>query len=783
MSAASHNQADMELDADPSNPIVTEDSYAAYSYDWGTGVFSGSCAINVTGGKIDDRVILDIKYHKQGTEPPMIMGKHQGNFVWGYELERLIGTGVVDIEDVFDLIKLELYEKTDTITENRRLALREQLERQNITFDDLVVEHLKAVDRESKDFVYSSVYRTGLTQEQLRNLPTRIRVGVPEMWSLKARARMQAAAQKAGMELVTLSSEPENALAYFLHRMAGMQQSIGSILRVNDRILVVDIGRGTLDIVVYVLEEPLTETSRLKAIDASSGGDCASQKINEYLLATLESGPQVQNEGQAALLGRLGFTNLKWRKEVMAHVEPLKCAFPHQTKYRFCLDPAEGKEQWFRFSKEEVQEAFDRVVAEVKEKIRDMVKKHDPALINLTGGLTKNSHVYQALVDEFQQGRTTVVSTTESDASPPVSRGGLLRHHTITAANLPSHYGYAIVQQEEFDGRVHRDGVVGVENGVRQVPVRDDLNVEQIDPGTGRRLMRDQVYKIYQPNTNVVFGSRYKRGVEFVYDRLGVVFKKGETIASDEPVAQEFSVDYYLDFENPTLTATLVYFDGQQKNHGPSGRKGEHSEEFGKGIYHFKTITKAINKELLEHHKVKIVEDQKVKGSKAYKVRCKVTVKYQNQIDMTMGWELKTTNNATIRLWEDDERVWDANFSPFVLQAGIERADGGAKGGDGDDGMEDVREENDSPEYEASEPDSGAGSPRVVVETHKGDGEMDFEDYGEKDSDDSDDDSDDDGGDDDGNENAMDLDQVPQVRRAPKRRAVAMVHSYEVRSE
>ena len=285
-------------------------------------------------GKATEKQIINVRFHDQGYQPPMMIAKHGEVFVWGFHVQRLLEDNRVDLEDSIDLFKLGLYEKEDKITAERSKVLKHQLDTLGIGFDKLIEEHLKLIKHDCLDFIYNGTARGGLEQ-RLRTLPVHFRISVPAMWSMKARQRLRRGAKAAGMKLVVLSSEPENAVAYLLDDLATNQGGyIAESLPIGSKVIVIDLGCGTADRSTFQLKERLTRTSRLETINSSSGGACGAQMVNELILAGLADCIDVQRQGGVeALKTFLGLSDLKWRKKMLQQIDEVKNRFPVTAEY------------------------------------------------------------------------------------------------------------------------------------------------------------------------------------------------------------------------------------------------------------------------------------------------------------------------------------------------------------------------------------------------------------------------------------------------------------------
>lgn len=271
-------------------------------------------------------------------------------------------------------------------------------------------------------------------------------------------------------------------------------------------------------------------------------------------------------------------------------------------------------------------------------------------------------------------------SDNEAGECYPVSRGALLRNDNITPQDLPSDFSYAVVQHELYKWQLHPDGVSFVTQQFRSVGSMGKKTKRWVD--------------IHHADDTVVKMSSHDPGKYVVEDRLYVYFEKGRKLSTIHTVSQEFYQEYYLPADNPELCATLVFSREDLKTHEPSGRVSE--TVFGPGIEHLKTVDKNIDAAFLDRHNVpKIVNGA---GLEEYKVLCRVVIKYQGGHDMTIGWEMLIKKPRSqwvgedkydeVRLWEDDDTVWDAKFSQFVEQPKVEDAED-----EGDDEGEEEGEE------------------------------------------------------------------------------------------
>ncbi|KAK5697160.1 hypothetical protein LTR97_007295 [Elasticomyces elasticus] len=630
---------------------TADNAHIVMSWDWGTGRFSACWAVCFDGRTIREDDLVDISFFQRaGYQPPMMMAYHAGQYIWGYELEGMVLNGAVGEERVLDHLKLELYEQRDEFAEARCKALGKQLADMHLTVDGLITAHLRAVMQDCMSAIVDS--EPTIPEDELRRMQVRVRLSVPQMWSMPARQRMQNAAEAAGLTLVLLVSEPENAMAFCLQQLVKKEKRYGAILRKGDRILVADLGCGTADIVTYMLQGPLTLTSPLEAVSSSCGGACGAQMINEILFDAVRTRiGQTYEGGLKALHENLGLSRIQFRKKALRFIDGAKNQFPVGQSFSYVVRGKAGKYFILDLSHDDIKSAFDKVLGKIKALMDTEIGDQNPAMMFCTGGLSRNKYVLSALREEYEDDDTKIATPNDVDQGEclPVSRGGLLRFDRIAPAKLPSNYNYAIVQREVYDEKLHPDA-------------KANAKLVYCDPA--------------DPETDIV------------EDRLHIFFRKGRVMPRNRSVTEDFSHVYLLDEHNPTLSATLVFTEKDVDNHDPSGRKGEDSTQFSEGIHHWKTVSKVIDLDLLSEHGIDLVKIKK-DGSKRWRLDCRVTISYKGGHDMKIGWVLKVGNDKLLALWEGDEKVWDAHFSQFIEQPRLVAANGGTTDVDGDAEMAD----------------------------------------------------------------------------------------------
>jgi molecular chaperone DnaK (HSP70) len=117
-------------------------------------------------------------------------------------------------------------------------------------------------------------------------------ITVPAMWSDKAQAELRKCATAAGMgELsdIHIISEPEAAAIHAL------RANSPNDLQVNDTVLLIDAGGGTVDLITFTIEQ-LSPVLHLREAAAGTGAYCGSTFLNrrfeDFLRSRFESSPE-----------------------------------------------------------------------------------------------------------------------------------------------------------------------------------------------------------------------------------------------------------------------------------------------------------------------------------------------------------------------------------------------------------------------------------------------------------------------------------------------------------
>ncbi|KAK5127450.1 hypothetical protein LTR85_006789 [Meristemomyces frigidus] len=202
------------------------------SIDWGTFKFAAGFSICANGDTISVHEPSILSFNDIDCLVPMMATWYNKDLVHGFELRDLLRDGKVKSEDVIEFFKLALYDHGGQVPMSKRAnRVKEQLAQLGKSTHELFTAHLKAVFEDCKWEIRRSGMRFHFKAEDLAQMPVKVRLSVPRMWSPSARRQMQEAAQAAGIPLVALASEPPSVLAYFVYKIANGSIDFGTQLK------------------------------------------------------------------------------------------------------------------------------------------------------------------------------------------------------------------------------------------------------------------------------------------------------------------------------------------------------------------------------------------------------------------------------------------------------------------------------------------------------------------------------------------------------------------------
>ncbi|KAI6856330.1 hypothetical protein KC323_g7935 [Hortaea werneckii] len=579
---------------------------------------------------------------------------HEGVFYSGWDLEdhlKGLKEPTVPYEEVIQFAKLALYDGPPGSAMKACIKrVNKQLAQQGKRLDEFLSDHLRDLVNKARDQLRGHTLLKTLAAHVVQAIPWHLRLTVPICWSPNACARMQAAAKATGVQLTSLASEPECAVAGSIDHLCGIQTLLPAPLGNQSRILSADLGCGTNDYTLVEVSDTLAINTKLNVLKETSGPLGGSQRINERLLSVYEDslGGEEVVEGEAM---RLGLSLDAFREHALDSIEGAKKLFPMEPFYAIHVFGTTGLQSFHSLTKAQLQEAFVTVVADVERNIDEYVE--DPALkpdlIFVSGGFGKNPFLHQRLVERYEG--ITVLTPCQYDPifqEIIVAAGALSpRYKQIFTQRIPARFSYAVLRDEEYDPDVHVDA--WAQKNKRRMPISGVVHPSGWNPN--RRFVFRRMFPFLKKGevvetTNMEIGvpmSYYVR----VYSKLAL---KAEFVLIDE--------DKLEPFMKPGSNA-LRAFDGGL--HGPAFQADEKSVRPGVKVWK-KTVhtLKLSNDQLSTFNKV-----TDTKGRPWYEVPAQLWVKYRSERDMVMVWRLLPPHGEPIDVEETESLLWDAEHSEF----------------------------------------------------------------------------------------------------------------------
>ncbi|KAG2176262.1 hypothetical protein INT43_005496 [Umbelopsis isabellina] len=266
------------------------------------------------------------------------------------------------------------------------------------------------------------------TPEQFRYCLT-----VPAMWSDRAKAKMRTAAIEAGLiassdplDRLMITSEPEAGAIYCEKYCQEANMVPG------DRFMICDAGGGTVDLIVFEIEEPNEKNSRLKEITKGMGESCGSIFLDQRFQALLE-------EKLGSELERLPPSSLNQMMDNF--IDTIKPEFDGvESEEHYLALPAsidldvlssrgvEYEDDVLVISGEELKyKVFDPVVNNVIDLIRiqlDQVEGNPLKTIFLVGGFGSSGYLYNKVKATFEPEVSQILYP--SRAALAIVRGAVL---------------------------------------------------------------------------------------------------------------------------------------------------------------------------------------------------------------------------------------------------------------------------------------------------------------------------------------------------------------------
>ncbi|KAK4987586.1 hypothetical protein LTR50_004530 [Elasticomyces elasticus] len=531
--------------------------------DYGTTVSTAAWCISHPDDKCRLDSIYNVRFTGEGGntfEWPMIATWIHDEFVWGEVLERQIEDDELSesqLEYVIILWKLALYpsQKHGEIA----MKVQQQLNHLGKTLDELLVSSLKGLFSSAKSLIEDITRNQGILKSfgcRFEDLEMHTRITVPVMWTPRKTRMMQLAARRADIPRVRLVYEPQAAAAFIFQRSIDMfrtfQMPVG-----NHRPLNMD------DFVSYRLLKPSEEgaETHLKAVGKPEGALCGSEHVNQNFVKWISSSSEPSGRTRQEAANDCGLTLSNYKTKARAQFERKKKEYNCTSKRSDLLIIGPKGTSQMTIDRDRMISFFDDVINDKFAAIDRQLhwNNNSTKVILLTGGFGRSSYLVQRLRDRYQQHTqnrpairvdASLYDTQSEQTLFPVSRGAIskIKYRDVTLGSLSNRFSFGIARREDFDKKVHKDG---------------------LRKGKGKQLVI---------NYDIVKNDPIDKGRDVVEDRITWLVKRGgETFRSNdewteyglEVDATEIVADiYWTELDEPQDHMPAYVFVEQEK--GPA---------------------------------------------------------------------------------------------------------------------------------------------------------------------------------------------------------------------
>ncbi|CAO3645991.1 unnamed protein product [Mucor hiemalis] len=338
---------------------------------------------------------------------------------------------------------------------------------------------------------------------------------VPAMWSDRAKATMREAAIRAGLinatdhpDRLMLISEPEAAALYCEKKSEQFN------LRHGQRFMICDAGGGTVDLIVFEINEPPGERRTLKEVTNGHGGSCGSGfldlRMREYLKRKFSHYHTINDSAMELIMDT--FVNVI--KPDFDGVEDHFLDLPASMGLGDLTDNDIGLDNGsLCLPAEELREyVFEPVIRQVLDLIKGQLAQ-SPQLeaIFLVGGFGQSNYLFRRVEDEFA--------------------------NQVGMIGVPPRGELAVVRGAVYFG----------------------LNPQIVTERVSRRTYGVETRMLFQddidpPEYSVMGGD----GKRYCRQRFSVYVHQGQSIKVDECVSKNFVISYPNDTDSD-----LFAFDGE----------------------------------------------------------------------------------------------------------------------------------------------------------------------------------------------------------------------------
>ncbi|KAI8997651.1 hypothetical protein BDB01DRAFT_771832 [Pilobolus umbonatus] len=337
---------------------------------------------------------------------------------------------------------------------------------------------------------------------------------VPAMWSDRAKAVMREASIRAGLinaedhsDRLMLISEPEAAALYCEKKSEQFNLMHGQ------RFMICDAGGGTVDLIVFEINQKPGEKTTLKEVTNGHGGSCGSSfldlRMREYLRMKFAHCHTINDSAMETIMD----TFINVIKPEFDGVDNHYLDLPASMGLGDLTDPAIGLDNGCLFlTAEELRDnVFEPVICQVLDLIRvQLAQSPDLEAIFLVGGFGQSNYLFKRVEDEFS------------------SQVGMI--------GVPPRGELAVVRGAVYFGLNPQIVTERVSRRTYGVETRMLFN-EELDP----------------PEFSVVGADQKK----YCRHRFSVYVRKGQSIKVDECISKNFVISYPNDTDSD-----LFAFDG-----------------------------------------------------------------------------------------------------------------------------------------------------------------------------------------------------------------------------
>ena len=454
-----------------------------------------------------------------------------------------------------------------------------------LTATSIITDYLKLIGEHAL-----SVVRNHVGDASFRKDSVQWCVTVPSIWDENAKQQMKACMVNAGLvcgeaggiEAVKVVLEPE-AASFHCHQILREDRKDVS-LNANDKILVADVGGGTVDIVVQELVGN-SHHYQVRELTESSGGLCGGTFVDESFMRFLSKKVGCLDE-----FLRKDYPSYKTR--LLKDWEEIKCAFGHEmmsnedTKDITLHNKLAAKWEAYEAERgnplqdssvvelreQDLKSIFDPVVDKILELISAQLKQvPDVKVMFIVGGFAGSPYLMQRIRARFSGEITHIVS--------PPAPGSAIVQGAVSLALLPDAivsriskktYGTSIILP--FDHALDPSRLMKVKNGVEYCKNRFDVFVRKGD----RVEVNSCVAKNYVPHdhgqTHMTFDLYSSDEQEPRYTEGATVMKEGDFSISlpqnySEVALPRFDLSMFFGRSHIELRAVGMYsgMEGQKE--------------------------------------------------------------------------------------------------------------------------------------------------------------------------------------------------------------------------